>query len=57
MPGMRISTLLVVMTFVFSASAAQQPLRVGSIAAAPGTMASGTIEIAARSGDQGRRCP
>ena len=54
---MRISTLLVVMTFVFSASAAQQPLRVGSIAAAPGTMASGTIEIAARSGDQGRRCP
>ncbi len=58
MPGMRICTPVVVMTLVFSASAAaQQPLRVGPIAAAPGTMASGTIEIPARSGDQGTTLP
>jgi predicted deacylase len=58
MPGMRICTFLLVMTLAFSAfAAAQQPLRVGPITAAPGTMASGTIEIAARSGDQGTTLP
>ena len=46
------------MTLVFSAAAAaQQPLAVGGITAAPGTMVSGTIEIPARSGDQGTSLP
>ena len=38
-------------------AAAQPSLTVGGISAAPGTMASGTIEIAARAGDQGTTLP
>jgi hypothetical protein len=38
-------------------AAAQQPLRVGPITAPPGTMASGTIDIPARTGDQGSLLP
>ena len=40
-----------------TASAAAQPLTVGGISAAPGTLASGTIEIAARGSDQGASLP
>ena len=36
---------------------AQQPLSVGTVTAAPGTTASGTLEIAARDGDQGSTLP
>jgi len=51
-------TLTIAAALFFSASAAaQQPLAVGGITAAPGTMASGTIEIPARTGDQGTSLP
>ena len=51
-------TLTMTAALLFSApAAAQQPLAVGGITAAPGTMASGTIEIPARAGDQGTTLP
>jgi predicted deacylase len=51
-------TLTIAAALLFSASAAaQQPLAVGGITAAPGTMVSGTIEIPARAGDQGTTLP
>ena len=40
-----------------SAAAAQQPFTVGPVSAPPGTTASGTIQIPARSGDQGTTLP
>jgi predicted deacylase len=36
---------------------AQEPIRVGPVTAAPGTLASGTIEISARGGDAGTTIP
>jgi hypothetical protein len=42
---------------VASRGVAQEALRVGSITAAPGAMASGTLEVAARDGDQGTTLP
>jgi uncharacterized protein len=42
---------------VASSAAAQQPLSVGGITAAPGAMAAGTIDIPARGGDQGSSLP
>src|SRR5688500_17282443 len=48
--------LLIHLAAAGSASA-QSPLSVGGITAAPGTKASGTIEIAARGGDQGTSVP
>jgi predicted deacylase len=40
-----------------AATAAQQPFTVGGIVAAPGTTASGTIQIPARAGDEGTSLP
>jgi len=40
-----------------AAAAAQQPLTVGGLTARPGTMASGTLRIAARPGDDGTELP
>ena len=55
---MRKTTLTIAATLFLSGSAAaQQPLTVGGISAAPGSMAAGTIEIAARGGDQGTTLP
>jgi predicted deacylase len=56
---MRVSaaTLLFVSALGGSAMAQQQPLTVGTITAAPGTSASGTLEIPARSGDRGSTLP
>ena len=55
---MRNLILVIGAALLFSASAAaQQPLPVGGITAAPGRIASGTIEIPARTGDQGTTLP
>ena len=55
---MRVACLALVVAFAVSgAVAAQQPFTVGPVTAAPGTMASGTIEIPARTGDQGTTLP
>ena len=55
---MRNLILVIGAALLFSPSAAaQQPLPVGGITAAPGTIASGTIEIPARTGDQGTTLP
>jgi predicted deacylase len=48
---------LLLMCLVSGRAEAQQPLSVGTITAAPGTIASGTLEIAARDGDQGSSLP
>src|SRR5688572_10066576 len=53
---MRTAIILLLLVPAASASA-QQALTVGGISAAPGTAASGTIEIAARAGDQGTSLP
>jgi predicted deacylase len=50
------ASLLFVITLGGTA-AAQQPLTVGTITAAPGTTAAGTLEIPARNGDQGSTLP
>ena len=57
MRGMPIAIAALTAVLFASAAAAQQPLTVGGITAAPGTMTSGTIEIAASSGDQGTSLP
>jgi predicted deacylase len=55
---MRNLILVIGAALLFSPSAAaQQPLAVGGITAAPGGIASGTIEIPARAGDQGTTLP
>jgi len=49
---------IAVLFALFAASAgAQQPFAVGPVSAAPGTTASGTIEIPARAGDEGTTLP
>ena len=48
---------MVLVVLMVSGAQAQEPLKVGSIAAAAGTMASGTLEVAARGGDQGTTIP
>ena len=53
---MRTAVILLLLLSAASASA-QQALTVGGISAAPGAVASGTIEIAARGGDQGTSLP
>ena len=50
-------TPLFLICLVAAPARAQQPLSVGGITAAPGAAASGTIEIAARAGDQGTTLP
>ena len=50
-----LSALITLATVV--PAAAQQPLTVGPVTARPGTIASGTIEIAPRAGDQGTNIP
>ena len=51
-----IACLLLLLAFCARVEA-QQPLTVGTVTAAPGTTASGTLEIAARAGDQGTTLP
>ena len=58
MRDMRNMMLAVTLTLAFTTpAAAQQSISVGPISAAPGTMASGTIDIPARGGDQGSSLP
>ena len=58
MRGMRITAAVFAASLLAAATAAaQQPLSVGPISAPPGTTATGTIEIAARGGDQGTSLP
>lgn len=55
---MRIATVCLLFTFaVVGRAVAQQPLRVGPVTAVPGTLASGTLEVPARGGDQGTTLP
>ena len=55
---MRAASFAVVLVFVMvSGAQAQEPLKVGSITAAAGAVASGALEVAARSGDQGTIIP
>ena len=54
---MRVSVLIAALLVALPAAAGQQPLTVGGITAAPGTMASGTIAIPARAGDEGTSLP
>ena len=55
---MRVATVCLLVRFVFVCdAAAQEPLRVGPITAAPGTVVSGTLEVTAREGDQGTMLP
>lgn len=55
---MRVPIVAVVLVvFMVSGAQAQEPLKVGSITAAAGTMASGTLEVAPRGGDQGTTIP
>ena len=55
---MRASWIVVVCALVISAeAAAQQAFTVGPVTAPPGTTASGTIQIAARAGDEGTTLP
>ncbi|HVL70032.1 MAG TPA: M14 family metallopeptidase [Vicinamibacterales bacterium] len=53
----RLSTAILFTLAVAAPAAAQQPFTVGPVTAQPGTTASGTIEIAARAGDQGTIIP
>jgi predicted deacylase len=55
---MRVACLALVVAFAVSgAVAAQQPFTVGPVSAAPGSAASGTIQIPARTGDEGTSLP
>ena len=55
---MRVACLALVVAFAVSgAVAAQQPFTVGPVRAAPGSAASGTIQIPARTGDEGTSLP
>ena len=55
---MRVVATCLLFVFAMAArAAAQQPLNVGSISAAPGSVGSGTLEIAPRAGDQGTTIP
>jgi predicted deacylase len=51
------TALVLAFTVAPGIAAAQQPFAVGPITAAPGTTASGTIQIAARPGDEGTSLP
>src|SRR5262245_60790589 len=55
--AVRIATLVAVVALLPVRAAAQQPFTVGSITAAPGTTASGTLTIPARPGDDGTTIP
>ena len=55
---MRVATVCLLFTFaVVGRAVAQEPLRVGPVTAAPGTVASGTLEVPPRGGDQGTTLP
>jgi predicted deacylase len=55
---MRMLTICLSLVFAIAArSAAQQPLSVGPVSAAPGSVASGTLTVDARAGDQGTTIP
>lgn len=54
---MRAFSLAILFALFASAAGAQQPFTVGPVTAAPGTTASGTIQIAARAGDEGTTVP
>ena len=54
---MRASYLALVLMLSPAAAAAQQPFTIAGISAAPGTVASGTIDIPARPGDEGTSLP
>lgn len=55
---MRRAALLLILLLAVSPSVhAQQPFAVGSVSAAPGTAAGGSLEIAARAGDAGTTIP
>lgn len=52
-----LTTCVLVVLGLTRYAAAQQPLSVGSISAAPGTVGSGTLEVPPRAGDQGTTIP
>lgn len=54
---MRAPSLALLLTLLPSSAMAQQPFTIAGISAAPGTVASGTIDIPARPGDEGTTLP
>ncbi|HET7697301.1 MAG TPA: M14 family metallopeptidase [Vicinamibacterales bacterium] len=54
---MRRIALLILLLAVSRSAAAQQPITVGGVTAAPGAVASGTLDVPARAGDSGTTIP
>ena len=54
---MKTASIALLLLLVGTSALAQQPFTVGAVAAAPGTIASGELTVAARTGDQGTTIP
>src|SRR5512134_3829381 len=52
-----VAALVAVAVLVPADALGQQPFRVGTLTAAPGTVASGTLAVPARAGDEGTTIP